>query len=1450
MSNNNQINNSNNQVIAPLNQPLTGEKALFKQLELLGRNGRVSPYTIIKKDNNKIYAAKLVEKSGFNGKTKRTLEVSKLINPKTDKGEPTFHSEPNERCKIFRFNKKYHEGYKFLEETAKKGGEMFIIPNYIDLAPDGDNGIGAGFITNLTCFFLEIDDVALPSQWELINWFSQITGLVPSAIVFSGGKSLHVYFKISGNFTDIERWQRIQRKLILIFKSDYNIQNPNREMRLAGVVRASKKSQQSLEYYSDARYTPSEFENKLDALGYFPMGLSYDRWRCARADWFKKEDKRSQCEKEESLKEILAKPEEELYPAPSVTTNSTVNYSGSGSIPIPLEECLSKANRDNLPGISTGSRNKTGFDLACDLIGCEKELIASSIPYSGDPYQLFIAYCQGCALTDWRPQEWETIWRSALNSNPDPAVNYYHRDGLTKRVHWWRWHNDLDYKAASIAEWKEKNGYSTTTNNQPKTRNNSTNGSSNSSQINAPVAPQQQELLGNGSSNNGAKTSPGNGANTSSNGVLSSNNSNNNGASNEENSSQPAPPSLSSKASKKRNKWQKIPVSHQGELGFWFEKKQSVINPETGQPEIVKITEFDPRTNFDFEIVRELKSSSGGGIVINVKRSFDRGAHAAILSSEKTYEVNHFTACASKAIGGLVVCNLSRYELNSLIAEKLSKYHAAGGKKYKIAERIGVQPDGHWVFDDCQFDKNGNPVNLSTSSYVFDSSIGRSDGIPRPRIIQPNPNALPNLLAAMKEFHGSAQIDAAVFVLGWSCACVHYQSIMKAEGYFPILNMYGDPGNGKTTMSENGLALAGWRGDDGSFSRISESALYEHLDKISSLPIVYDDPEKKVDLDELIKRAYNGKPRKVRERTQTPRSSLCLTTNHVIGENNPTVASRMVYMPVERRNNGNSSAWSKLMSAREQASAGFGDIIKIGYNPEAVAALAKTLGKYLKKAHPRATCSIAIFTWYALKIAELSGYDANKVWKYVISTICGAANDSCSAQNSLTNFLINLSALRAKTEIGEWDCRVVENSPIGKALAVCMPSVMKAMERYFTLNYSKSIVEGIIKQVGGVIHSVQRFWRCSDEAKAYHRAKFNLAFAADSDFQISDLPKPPEITRRCVLIPWEIVREFIDWVNDSGEEPDAGGFAPYPGGNPPGGDSGGYGDSPDEPLSPPNSDVTGRFAEPNRVLEVPHEGEFEEVTVVTSKIHFNVTPETPERLSNTPLSNSSCYINKIDLAQKENENITTPKCKDNSDIDLIPNSENKSVFNEGENQLGAVVDNLISKKDVTREKISSESMAPSESQPVTKSSIDSVTSVNDQCENVTNNSLDSQNRPHEDSCLPNSPRIGSLVRAEIGGKLGVVESIDRHNNILVVKLDDAQIVKWLMHRCQTVALNALEITWDEIIAAIDFELKRLKWNIEASIDYVLKKFGNCSRHLLSDDQLFELWDDLKGFSAS
>ena len=90
--------------IQPLAQPLVGSEAIFKQLELLGRNDCDHPCTVIKFNNQIIYAAEWIKSQGGNGQSYSDLKVTKLYNPKISSNKPSYHPAPNDSCKVFRFS--------------------------------------------------------------------------------------------------------------------------------------------------------------------------------------------------------------------------------------------------------------------------------------------------------------------------------------------------------------------------------------------------------------------------------------------------------------------------------------------------------------------------------------------------------------------------------------------------------------------------------------------------------------------------------------------------------------------------------------------------------------------------------------------------------------------------------------------------------------------------------------------------------------------------------------------------------------------------------------------------------------------------------------------------------------------------------------------------------------------------------------------------------------------------------------------------------------------------------------------------------------------------------------------------------------------------------------------------------------------------------------------------
>jgi hypothetical protein len=571
---------------------------------------------------------------------------------------------------------------------------------------------------------------------------------------------------------------------------------------------------------------------------------------------------------------------------------------------------------------------------------------------------------------------------------------------------------------------------------------------------------------------------------------------------------------IEEKARTQRSRWQ-APESWQGEVGHWRESEKE------GRF-------FIPKCDFDFQVERELVSDDGGGLLLQVKRTDDRSQKRVFLKSTDFSTAQKFKDSLKRGLGCGIVCNLTNFEVEALIRVRLHEYRITRkGKAFRLVDRIGQQEDGTWVFKRCQFTKDGNPTDEAQSLYCWNDKLtGEESTLSDPKIPTQDTHALKRLVDVMRRAFGN-NIYPALLTLGYAAAGVHYQTILAQEGAFPTLNLFGDPGSGKTTAAECALSLVGMHGD-GMMCDISLSAAYERLKLAGSLLHCLDDPTRTPELNAFLKGFYNGKARVVRGKevsfnVQKPHSPMMVTSNHACGENDAATQSRLIRLFFARSSDGEREAFYELPIAQNQAAGCLTQLIKLGYPASEVHKIEQALLRHLPHAHIRISKSLALVTYYTAQVIKLANAQED-IWDYVVRTICPAVNDPDEAGDSVRDFLEKIFELQSRSLLGDWNMRWVEKES-GKVLAVYIPGVWQALDAEFKPAYNRKIIESLLIQQG-IQRTRQRFHRSEDESRAFYRAKLTPRYDAGGE-EIP--PNPPETTLRwCYEVPEDFLRAYSE----------------------------------------------------------------------------------------------------------------------------------------------------------------------------------------------------------------------------------------------------------------------------------------------------------------------------------
>jgi hypothetical protein len=510
-----------------------------------------------------------------------------------------------------------------------------------------------------------------------------------------------------------------------------------------------------------------------------------------------------------------------------------------------------------------------------------------------------------------------------------------------------------------------------------------------------------------------------------------------------------------------------------------------------GKKDYEVFSEFEPRTNFDMRVSKVLEDSTGGGIefeVIWLDRSTVRSRKTLVKTTEML-TVKDFVTALTRGLNGHFTSILKPSELAAIIENRKYEYALKGGKIYRLADRVGQQDDGAWVFESAQFKADGTPTTEQESRWMFNHALGEIEKVPSPQIAPQNPEALGNLAKAVEGFFHAETVPLTWFMCGYIVATMQRQAVMKQDHAFPQINLFGDAGGGKTTAAKVGASLIGMHGDRSIITRFSESLIYEQVKSLGGAGLILDDPVKKGmkqdskdAVDNFIWAMFNGVSRRVRGNEQTPNTNVIVTSNVALGEGNQAIESRIlkIHFPVHPVNE---SGFPSLEQAMSEATGGLSQLLSIQYDRETVREIRSRLLEHLTGSHSRISLSMALLVYFTQRFCDASGVNFD-AFEYAVNHLCPVSNDFGSDKDSLTDFLEKLAIMRSEGKVGEWN--VTEDK--SKDLAIHLAGIWGGFQSQFNPNYSQQSLEQLIEGRGGSRGCVKKFVKTKQEWVDYERA--------------------------------------------------------------------------------------------------------------------------------------------------------------------------------------------------------------------------------------------------------------------------------------------------------------------------------------------------------------------------
>lgn len=153
-----------------------------------------------------------------------------------------------------------------------------------------------------------------------------------------------------------------------------------------------------------------------------------------------------------------------------------------------------------------------------------------------------------------------------------------------------------------------------------------------------------------------------------------------------------------------------------------------------------------------------------------------------------------------------------------------------------------------------------------------------------PAIRTPYRRSLQPIINLWGALHECAQHNSvsALFTLGAVAMNMHFQTLVELKGGAPIVVLYGEPDVGKTTIANAAMSVLGI---EACSFRGMRREFFVHLASQTSLGLMYDDPNKVQEVENIIVDFYNGMTRGSFKRgLETPRCGFLLACNFSLGK--------------------------------------------------------------------------------------------------------------------------------------------------------------------------------------------------------------------------------------------------------------------------------------------------------------------------------------------------------------------------------------------------------------------------------------------------------------------------------------------------------------------------------------------------------------------------------------